>query len=319
METKGKKVDVIIPVYKPGAELFGLLDRLESQSLPVHKIILMNTEQKYFADLTQGTDFERRYPNVQVCHLTRQEFDHGGTRHRGIQFSNGDFFICMTQDAVPADSGLVEELVKNLNPDVAAVYARQLPRPGASEFERASRQFNYPEESRRKTAADLEELGVKTFFCSNVCAAYRRDIYDRLGGFPRHTIFNEDMIYAAGAVKAGYAVVYEARARVFHSHNYTNLMQLRRNFDLGVSQADHPEVFRSFPSEKEGGRFVSCTWEYLKEKKKLYRFPGFCAQCAFKYAGYLMGKNYRRLPPGWIRRITTNREFWNTRSEDKKS
>lgn len=36
----------------------------------------------------------------------------------------------------------------------------------------------------------------KTFFCSNVCAMYRRSIYEKLGGFVKHTIFNEDMIFA---------------------------------------------------------------------------------------------------------------------------
>ena len=70
----------------------------------------------------------------------------------------------------------------------------------------------------------------------------------------RHTIFNEDMIYAAGLVKAGYGVAYEAEARVIHSHNYTGRQQLRRNFDLGVSQAQHPEIFRGVPSEGEDHR-----------------------------------------------------------------
>ena len=58
----------------------------------------------------------------------------------------------------------------------------------------------------------LRRLGIKTFFCSNVCAAYRREIYEELGGFVKHTIFNEDMIYAAKAVEAGYAIAYAADA-----------------------------------------------------------------------------------------------------------
>ena len=37
------KIDVIIPVYKPGRELFELLDRLKKQTEPVQKVILMNT------------------------------------------------------------------------------------------------------------------------------------------------------------------------------------------------------------------------------------------------------------------------------------
>jgi len=305
------KIDVIIPVYMPGRELFSLLDRLEHQTVPVRDIILMNTEKKYFDQLICGVKFADRYPNVKVWHLAKQEFDHGGTRHRGVLHSDADIFITMTQDALPADSYLVEKLTARLSGRVAAAYARQLPSAGCKETERASRQFNYPPVSGMKSAEDIERLGVKTFFCSNVCAAYRRDVYDRLGGFIRHTIFNEDMIYAAGAVKAGYSIAYEADARVFHSHNYTNMQQLRRNFDLGVSQADHPEIFAEIPSESEGKKLVGETYTYLKSRKKLYLFPAFCMQCACKYTGYLLGKHYKMLPRKWILRITANREYWN--------
>ena len=34
------EIDVIIPLYKPGKELFTLLDKLDSQSVPVHEVIL---------------------------------------------------------------------------------------------------------------------------------------------------------------------------------------------------------------------------------------------------------------------------------------
>lgn len=304
------KIDVIIPIYKPGKELFALLDMLEEQSLPVQNIILMNTEEEFFRSLTLGIGFKEKYPNVHIYHLTRETFDHGGTRHLGVQYSKAEVFLAMTQDAMPVDRYLVERLVKNLKGNVAAAYARQLPGTDSSEFEQISRYFNYPEDSRIKSAKDLKEMGIKTFFCSNVCAAYRRDIYEELGGFIRHTIFNEDMIYAAGAVRAGYEIAYEAQAQVIHSHNYTNLQQLRRNFDLGVSQADHPEIFGAVASEAEGKKLVKGTWTYLKAQKRLYQFPGFCLQCGFKYAGYFLGKHYKKLPREWVLKITANREYW---------
>ena len=68
-----------------------------------------------------------------------------------------------------------------------------------------------------KTAADLPELGIKTFFCSNVCAMYEREDVSGPGRFPRRTIFNEDMIYAGGLVENGFAIAYAADARVVHS------------------------------------------------------------------------------------------------------
>lgn len=312
METRMPRVDVIIPLYKPGKELLALLGRLQEQTVAINRIILMNTEEKYFEQLVYETPFQEKYGRlVDVYHLSKREFDHGGTRRRAVEKSDAEIFVMMTQDAMPADGQLLERLLEPLSQEKTAVaYARQLPAEDCNVIERYTRQFNYPEESRIKTSADLEQLGIKTYFCSNVCAAYKRSIYQELGGFVRHTIFNEDMLYAASAIQSGYAIAYAAEAKVLHSHNYTNTQQFKRNFDLGVSQADHPEVFKNVPSEKEGKKMVSQTagWLWHTQKKRL--LPHFYMQCACKYAGYLLGKHYRKLPRFVILWCTSNRQYW---------
>lgn len=303
-------VDVIIPTYRPGNELFLLIEWLEHQTVPVRNIILMNTEKEYFDRLTDGTRFLERHKRVQVHHLSRRDFDHGGTRREAAAGSDADFFVMMTQDAMPQDEYLLERLLDPLKGDVAVSYARQLAAKDCGVTEAYMRRFNYPEQSRLKSAADLPELGIKTYFCSNVCAAYRKDIYVELGGFVEHTIFNEDMIYAAGAIKAGYRVAYAAQACVCHSHNYTNGQQFRRNFDLGVSQAEHPEVFADVPSESEGKKMILQTTRYLWEKKLWKEIIRLYLQTVCKYAGYLLGKHYRSLPRKWVLAFTGNREYW---------
>ncbi|MDE6602841.1 MAG: glycosyltransferase family 2 protein [Lachnospiraceae bacterium] len=304
-------VDVIIPVYKPDRRFLTMLEKLQAQTVPVSRIILMNTEQKYLDRLLYGTTLEREYHNITVKHLSKREFDHGRTRNLGVKLSDADVFLMMTQDAIPADEYLVERLLESLRGEkVAAAYARQLPNEDSSETERYTRQFNYPGESCVKTKADLPALGVKTFFCSNVCAAYRRELFDRLGGFVNRTIFNEDMLYAAKAVEAGYGIAYAAQARVYHSHNYTYRQQFHRNFDLGVSQAEHPEVFAAYPSESEGIRLVKDTVAHLKEKGMWNKIPGLIIQSGFKYMGYLLGKRYRRLPRRLTVAFSSNREYW---------
>ena len=105
------EIDIIIPLYKPGKELFELLDRLNRQTLPVKNIILMNTEEKYFTQLVYGTDFSHRYQNVKVFHLSKREFDHGRTRRKGVTLSDAPVFVMMTQDAMPADEFLLENLI----------------------------------------------------------------------------------------------------------------------------------------------------------------------------------------------------------------
>lgn len=306
-----EKADIIIPVYKPDGKFLTLIEKLGKQSVLPNRIIIMNTEQKYYDRLIYGTSFQKEHRNMVVKHLSRREFDHGRTRNRGVQYSDTDFFIMMTQDAVPADEYLVERLLEQLGKEnVAVAYARQLAAEDSSEIEKYTRNFNYPEQSKIKTKADLETLGIKTFFCSNVCAAYNRKIFDALGGFVKHTIFNEDMIYAARAVEAGYGIAYTAEARVVHSHDYSNREQFQRNFDLGVSQAQHPEVFAAYPSESEGIRLVRQLIRHLRESGHRSQIPHVMMQSGARYIGYQLGRHYRALPDKMVVRMSNNREYW---------
>lgn len=306
------KVDVILPTYKPGKQVIRLIESLENQTYPVHKIIIMNTEEKYFDALFYGTGFLEKYKNIEVHHISEKEFDHGATRNRGTTYSNADIFICMTHDAVPADEYLVEKLVDALEntKGAAAAYARQLPLPECREIEKFTRSFNYPKETRVKSQEDLDELGIKTYFCSNVCAAYNRNIFDMLGGFVKKAIFNEDMIFAGRAVQAGYKIVYAAEAQVIHSHNYSCMQQFQRNFDLGVSQADHPEVFSGISSQSEGISLVKKTIKHLTEMKLKRQIPYLIVSSGFKYIGYQLGIHYKRLPYDIIEKCSSNKLYW---------
>ena len=233
------------------------------------------------------------------------------TRAEAVKLSTGDIMVLFTQDAVPVDEFVIENLVKAFrNTKVGAAYGRQLPNPECALIERYTRAFNYPDKSRLKGKADLDELGIKTFFCSNDCAAYRKDLYMEMGGFITHTIFNEDMIYAGKIVLKGYLVAYQADARVFHSHNYGNVEQFKRNFDLAVSQADHPEIFKTVKSEKEGICLVKNTARYLCKIHKPWLVVDLVIKSGFKFLGYRTGKIYKRLPKKVILACTMNPSYW---------
>ena len=92
------------------------------------------------------------------------------------------------------------------NSKVGAAYARQLAREDCAYLEKYTRRFNYPETSSIKWEKDTGIYGIKTYFCSNVCAAYKKSIYEEIGGFVKKAIFNEDMIYAGTMAKRGYGI-----------------------------------------------------------------------------------------------------------------
>ena len=305
------EVDVIIPVYKPSAGFLALLDALAAQSLPIGQIILINTEKKYFDQLVAGTDLFDQYSNLVVRHIKKEEYDHGGTRNYGVSLSKAPYFIMMTDDAIPADEKLVERLLEPFqDKKVGMTYGRQLPAAGCGVIESYTRCFNYPDTPCVKSVENLKDMGIKAFFASNVCAAYRRDIFDALGGFTDRTIFNEDMIYARGILNAGYRIAYAAQAEVMHSHNYSGWEQLKRNFDLGVSHAEYPEIFDGLSTESEGIRLVKKTCGYLFRIRKPWLTGKLIWQSGCKYIGYFLGKRFRKLPRKMIRFFSMNRGYW---------
>ena len=106
------KVDVIIPAYHPGKEFSTLIERLTKQTFPIHRIIVMNTEETYW-----NKELEEKFSILEVHHLKKQEFDHGATRACAAELSDADVMVFMTQDALPADKSLIENLVKALTED----------------------------------------------------------------------------------------------------------------------------------------------------------------------------------------------------------
>ncbi len=302
------KVDAVIPAYKPGHDLRELVEKLLDQTVRLGRIIIINTDREYFD--------EKEYliaPAVEVVHITRHEFDHAGTRDMGLRMSDADYVLFMTMDAIPKDNYLVEKLLSGFRraDNIAVSYARQLPKKDCNRIEQITREFNYPAQSRVQTSDDIKELGIKAYFCSDVCAMYDTSIYRSLGGFKAPAIFNEDMVYAAGALDAGYAVSYCADALVYHSHNYTGRQYYRRNFDLGVSQADHPEIFERFNVKGTGMQLVRKSLAQICRRGTPADIIRLVYYSGMKYLGFRKGKNYHKLSLKSCLKHTSDKEYWN--------
>ena len=304
--SKKPYVDVIIPTYKPAEKFDLLIQRLSEQTYEIHEILVINTEEQYM-----NSEKYERFPKLRIVHIKKEQFDHGGTRAMAAKLSGAEIMVFMTDDAVPADEFLIERLIAPFEDDeVGLAYARQISDGTADILEEYTRNFNYPEKSRIKSIRDINEMGIKTFFCSNACAAYRKDLYSSLGGFVKRTIFNEDMIYASKVIYSGKSIAYVAEAEVIHTHHYSCFRLFSRNFDLGVSQTDHPEVFEAVSSEEEGIKLVRKTAGYLIKSRKPHLIFRLIWESGFKFLGYQFGRHYKGLPIWMIKKMSMNKEYW---------
>lgn len=303
-------LDLIIPTYLPDQKLDLLLERIRKQRVQPNRILLLNTVVPGKEDIVMP--YIEKY-GVEVHQIDQKEFDHGGTRDYGAGLSKADYIMFMTQDAVPVDNHLIVSLMKAFEEDeqIALCYARQIAGKHGDILEQYTREFNYPDRDIIKAKEDLEIMGIKAFFCSDVCAVYKKSVYDELGGFVKKTIFAEDAIMAYHMIMAGYKIKYSKDAKVIHSHNYSYRQQLRRNFDVGVAHQQYKEIFGAVQSVPEGVKLVKETSrQMIRDKKYLDLLDLFFAS-GFKYLGYKLGYHYKSLPQSLVLRLTSFKPYWN--------
>ena len=295
---------IIIPTYNPGPEnVLQMQARLASQLFTNWELVIIDSSS------TDGSLslWEARRTIV----IPQANFDHGGTRNQAAHAANGQILIFMTQDAIPADDACLAELVEPiLNGEAQACYGRQLPRPDADPMEVFARTFNYTAESRIKSLHDKDELGIKTFFFSNVCSAVSTPHFWQVGGFPTRTVLNEDMMLAAKLIMSGHLIKYVADARVVHSHDYGLKQHFQRYFDIGASMPQLRTALDGVDLGGEGLHFVLGQARYVLGLGHWWLVPKVFAEAATKYVGFELGRRERFLPRELKRHLSMHGHFW---------
>jgi len=231
------RVGVVVPTLNAGPSWSAWVSALAKQSYSIDRILVADSQSDdRTVEIAKQAGFE-------VLEVARQDFDHGGTRQLAVDHleNSVDVVVLLTQDAELKDSEAISALVDVFSdPTVGCAYGQQLARPSHSSIARHHRHFNYPNTQSVETANSLRERGLRAAFCSNSFAAYRVNALRESGGFPKNTIFGEDMFAALAIMQAGWAKCYVPTAKVWHAHDYTLIQDLRRYFDMGVMHVSEP-------------------------------------------------------------------------------
>ena len=284
------KISLVIPTLDAGEEIGNLLKRLLAQTVVPNEILVVDS-----ASTDNTVSIAKEYPGVRVLSIERKDFNHGLTRDMALREAIGDIVCFMTQDAVPANDKFVENLIAPILSDgeIAISSGRQLPKADARRFEQLVRAFNYTDVSYVRSKADVSKLGIKTYFATDVCAAYRRSQYLELGGFGK-TNMSEDMLMAAKAINAGYKVAYAANAEVYHSHNLTLKEQYRRNYAIGVFLETNKDVVKCESEVGEGSKLVKSVSKSLISEGNIPELFAFGFDCAARLLGNRAGRRSAR-------------------------
>jgi rhamnosyltransferase len=299
------RIACIIPTYNGRVELERLFNSLQAQTAVFDVIIVDSSSSDGTLELA-----EEWFGRATV--ISSKEFNHGGTRQQMVDANpKYDFYVFLTQDASLFDSGAIALLVEPFSdPMVGAVCGRQLPHLDAEPLAQHARFFNYPALTQIKVPSDVPKLGIKAAFMSNSFAAYRGVALKKVGGFPNHVIFAEDMFVAAKMLLDGWKVVYAGNAQCRHSHNYTIIQEFERYFDMGVFHAREPWIRQHFGGAGgEGIRYVKSELKFLGFQR-FYLWPSAILRNAVKYLGYKLGQQDARLPIALKRKLSMYKNYW---------
>jgi rhamnosyltransferase len=179
-------------------------------------------------------EIAKRYPS-RIYEISPDEFHHSKTRNLGVELAKGIFIVFLTADAIPLNDNWLSNILDNFNDKkVGAVYGRQIAFKWANPMEKFFYSYFYSDKKIVATKDDIQNL-LKfwmEFVSSNVNACYRKNIFNELK-FREDLEVAEDKDIAIKILKKDYSLVYEPKAMVFHSHDYSIKSAFWRRYKEG--------------------------------------------------------------------------------------
>lgn len=254
----------------------------------------------------------RGYP-IRIHQITANEFHHARTRNLAASLGKGPILINLSGDAIPASKTWLRSMLENFtDPGVGAAYGRQLPKPGSPSERIDTFDRIYGERRIVKDPAHRNGLGYRFYHFSDVNSAIRRSVW-QAHPYPENLKMFEDLAIAKVMLDAGWKIVYEPEAAVFHSHSYNATQLFKRYFDIGYTLKelniwDAPGTRMSLL--KDFGKMLRrqlsrpSNGDAMRERK-----PRGIAHSFAKSSGLLLGLNQRFLPLVLKRRLSSYRAF----------
>ena len=216
MSATAPEVSIVMRSFNEAWALRDTLAMLRRQVGPSWELIVIDSGSS-----DGSVEIIREFAPAHFVQIQSCDYVPGRVMNHGMRLARANRVVFLNADATPANERWLEPLAQALeNPNVAAVFGRQIPRKDC----RAVFACDY-----ERCFGNNRESANWDHFFSMVSSGLRKDVWS-LRGFLENLQYAEDDEYTRWARAQGYKVVYCAESVAMHSHNYTAQQAYKRAF-----------------------------------------------------------------------------------------
>ena len=263
MATTARRVGVVIRTLNESELIATCLETLERQQ-PAFELDVVVVD----SGSIDSTVELARAAGARIVEIAPADFDYSKALNVGLEQLDTELVVLLSAHAIPVDDRWLDRMTAPFSdPRVAGVSSRQIPWPGAPwwETERLRRAFGDATVSYQGDAAE-------DILFSNAASCIRSSAW-RAEPFTLPAA--EDLEWAERVVAAGWKVVYEAEASVYHSHDEGPRAQARRMID--INRVHSGEIGRARVIRQAAGLLARNAMSIARLDEPLRRKPSYLA------------------------------------------
>lgn len=233
-DSKPPTISIIIRTKNEEKWIAHCLAMIYKQDYQDFEVILVDNES---VDCT--VQIARRFPLAAVINIDK--YLPGRSLNEGIRASSGRFIVCLSAHCIPKSKNWLSCLRRNFDDDekLAGVYGRQLPLSFTDALDKRDLLTVFGQDRR---------LQVKDYFFHNANSMLRRDVWDQYP-FDEAVTNIEDRVWGKAVTEAGFHIVYDPDAAVYHHHglHQGNAIQRAKGVVSIIGQLDQ-DILNGLPS-----------------------------------------------------------------------
>ena len=203
MNSKATEVSIIVRTYNEERWIGHCLGAIFNQDFDNFEVILVDNNS---TDYT--VEVAKRYPVSTIVKIDK--FFPGKALNDGIRASTGNYIVCISAHCIPKDKYWLQNLYNNFdgNEKLAGVYGRQLPLSYTSDADKRDLLIAFGQD---------KKVQHKDYFFHNANSMLPRVIWNKFP-FDEKATNIEDRVWGKLVIEAGYKIIYEPSASVYHYH-----------------------------------------------------------------------------------------------------